>query len=816
MRALLVLVASVVAVVHAWDAQPDGYEVIDGPEPLNKTSEWRQDWETWRRMELAANRYDATDACNVYNVPQLAWTQRNFVQAMLLLHDRAIYDRQSNKYTVDKYVQGMEARVGKLDSVLLWPAYPNIGIDSRNQWDLMRDLPGGLDGLKDLITQFHARDIRVIIPYNPWDTATRAETGLEDSVRMYLADIATLNEIVPAIGADGFNGDTMYGVPKSFYNCSKPIAATPEGGVPTAFLSNNPISWGYFFGYVRFPPVSRAKFLEPRHMVQVCARWSLDRIAEVQTAFFNGVGYVVWENVWGIWNGMTDRESESAKRAFKILRKFAFATTSATWKPYYDELLPARRLDRVFASEFPIDGGDGGWFYTVISTANEAKTVKLPLKKHFERLGDGRIRVYDVYHGVELKQRKQGSDAAFASFSLEPRGFGAVYVAPTDNTGKHPTPANLSQFLDEMSTMTVAPLSSFSTQRPLLQQKLIGGSDRAPTLSSPFRRPIELNDSSASASSSGSFYPESDANATARYGDRDHDRDHDRDRDRKRMVRVRGADNWWFNVSGVQIEPVRAWTPDWPLLGTGVQFPWENRPWNNHSVRLMIQDFFIDRYPVTNIEFARFLQESRYSPQSLDRFLQHWDNRRSNASTFYNPLSEWKVPPSLEKSPVVNVAREDAEAYAAFYGKRLPHDWEWQYVASNGDKYTTYPWGNEYDASRVHSVTRSGENPPLPDAVGSYPQSQSTAFGVNDLAGYVWQMTDRFCDDHTCGMLLRGGSYFRPVASTLSDPNWYFPQALQAHQHNRFLMLSQSYDRSPFVGFRCAQSARNSGDAGHA
>jgi iron(II)-dependent oxidoreductase len=600
---------------------------------------------------------------------------------------------------------------------------------------------------------------------------------------------------VPALGADGFNGDTMYGVPSSFYNCSRPIVATPEGGVPTAFLRNNPISWGYYFGYAHFPPVARAKFLEPRHMVQVCARWSLDRTAELQTAFFNGVGYVVWENVWGIWNGMTDRESESTKRAFKILRAFAFATTSPAWQPYFSGLLPARRLDGVFASEFPIDNGDGGWFYTVISTATETKTIMLPIKKHLERLG--RVRVYDAYHGIELKQQKQASDAVFASFSLEPRGFGAIYVAPAKQTREHPMPANLSQFLDEMSVLTVAPLRSFSNQRPLLQQKIVEGSDRV-SASTPFRRPIAINDSS----SSRAF----DSESARTLGDHD----------QKQMVRVRGADNWWFNVSSVQIEPVHAWTPDWLLLGAGVQFPWEHRPWNNHSVRLMVQDFFIDRYPITNIEFARFLQESRYSPQSLDRFLAHWDSRIGNDSSRYKPLSEWKVPPSLEKSPVVNVAREDAEAFAAFYGKRLPHDWEWQYVASNGDKFTTYPWGNDYDANRLPRVIRNGEEaPPLPDAVGSYPHAQSTAFGVDDLVGFVWQMTDRFCDDHTCGMLLRGGSYFRPVASTLSDPNWYFPQALQSQQHNRFLMLSQSYDRSPFIGFRCVKSARSSDDIGY-
>lgn len=743
------------ALVAAWDAQPDGYEVIDGPADTSQSTAWLENWTAWRQVELPAHRYNAEDACNVYNMPALEWTQRNFVQAMLLLHDRAIFDREANQFSVDSYVKGIEARVGKLDSVLLWPAYPNIGIDNRNQMDFLRHLPGGLDGVRQLIAAFHRHDIRVIIPYNPWDTATRDETGREDDVRMYSADIATLQQIVPSIGADGFNGDTMFGVPKSFFNCSSPLVATPEGGVPTAYLSHNPISWGYFFGFGNFPPVARAKFLEPRHMVQICARWSLDRLADLHTAFFNGAGYVVWENVWGIWNAMTDRESEAAKRMFAILRRFSFATSSSRWRPYYDQLTPSSRVDGVFASEFPVveDGDERCWLYTVINTAEVDKTVRLSLAKHHQHAD--RVRVYNLYHGVELDQ------ADSVSFALEPQGFGAVFVSSAVSSGPCAVD-NLAQFLDDMAAMTATPLASFSSQRKLLQQHLIKSDD-----------------------------------STAAFVDRSKD-------DRKEMVLIRGSSNWWFNVSGVQIEPVHAWTPSWPQLGLGVQFPWEDRPWNNHSVQLLIQDFHMDRFPVTNLEFARFLQESKYEPHSLVRFLDHWDNRVNNAGAL-NSISEWKIPPRLENSPVVHVAREDAVAFAAFYGKRLPHDWEWQYVAANGEHHTSYPWGSDFDESILHKVSR-GKNPPLSDSVGSHPRSKSSAFGVEDLVGYVWQMTDTLCDDHTCGLLLRGGSYYRPVASTLSDPNWYFPQAYAAQQHNRFLLQSQSYDRSAFIGFRCVRS----------
>lgn len=160
----------------------------------------------------------------------------------------------------------------------------------------------------------------------------------------------------------------------------------------------------------------------------------------------------------------------------------------------------------------------------------------------------------------------------------------------------------------------------------------------------------------------------------------------------------------------------------------------------------------------------------------------------------------------------MHVAREDAEAYAAFYGKRLPHDWEWQYVVLNGDHYDAYPWGSEMDSTRLPEVFRGKQPLPPLDPVGSHSSARSTRFLAEDLVGYVWQMTDQFCDAHTCGLLLRGGSSYRPVAATHSDPNWSFPQALDSQHHNRFLMISEGYDRSAMVDFRCVKSIAGAND----
>jgi hypothetical protein len=237
----------------AWDQQPDGYEVIDGPDGPDAVDAWRRDWAAWRKMELLSSRYDPEDGCNVYNLQETQWTQRNFVQTFLLMSDRAIYDREAQQYTVDKYVDEMQTRLGPLDSVLLWPAYPNIGIDNRNQWDLLRDLPGGVRGVTQVVADFHRRGVRVIIPYNPWDVGTRDVDGLEDMVRMYTADIASLNEVVPELQADGFNGDTMYGVPQGLLQLQQAAGGHARGRRAHGIPKPQPDELGLLLGLRALP-----------------------------------------------------------------------------------------------------------------------------------------------------------------------------------------------------------------------------------------------------------------------------------------------------------------------------------------------------------------------------------------------------------------------------------------------------------------------------------------------------------------------------------------------------------------------------------
>ena len=214
------------------------------------------------------------------------------------------------------------------------------------------------------------------------------------------------------------------------------------------------------------------------------------------------------------------------------------------------------------------------------------------------------------------------------------------------------------------------------------------------------------------------------------------------------MTLVPAARDFVFRVSGIEIEGGDS-------EGVDVQYPWEDSPRRHHLHVMSIPAFYIDTYPVTNAQFARFLEAANYQPEDGHNFLKDW--------------KDGPCPAGWENRAVTWVGLEDARAYARWAGKRLPHEWEWQYAAQGNDG-RIYPWGNAWKDSAV-PVPDRGHDMRGPDPVGTHPEGAS-AFGVQDLVGNVWQWTEEFTDEHTRAAILLGGNYYRPEGS-----HWYFPQA---------------------------------------
>jgi formylglycine-generating enzyme required for sulfatase activity len=239
------------------------------------------------------------------------------------------------------------------------------------------------------------------------------------------------------------------------------------------------------------------------------------------------------------------------------------------------------------------------------------------------------------------------------------------------------------------------------------------------------------------------------------------------------MIRIPQAE-YDFEVRGIEIEG-----GDDP--GVDVQYPWEDTPRRYHRQHMHVRGFYIDRTPVTNAQYKTFLDQTRYRPADDHNFLRDW--------------KDGGYPEGWANKPVTWVAIEDARAYAAWAGKRLPDEWEWQYAAQSTDG-RLYPWGNHWNAQALPQPDH-GRNMHQPSDVDRFPQGASP-FGVLDLEGNVSEWTDEYQDDHTRAAIVRGGAAYQPLGSI-----WYFPQTYRLDEHQKYLLMSPGRDRAATIGFRC-------------
>lgn len=194
-------------------------------------------------------------------------------------------------------------------------------------------------------------------------------------------------------------------------------------------------------------------------MVHVNSRWSSDKIGMLQSAFFNGVGLETWENVWGIWNQMTDRDMEAVRRVAAIEREFAALLTSPAWEPF----TPTIHGSDVFASKFP--------------AADRSRVLWTLVNRGTDDLKGGQIEVpyrpgttyYDLWHGERLTPAIRGNVATL-SFDLEGNGFGAVLSVASSS--KLPEDF-LTEFMPAMKEYSRMPLRSYSDSVAFLPQKIV-------------------------------------------------------------------------------------------------------------------------------------------------------------------------------------------------------------------------------------------------------------------------------------------------------------------------------------------------------
>jgi formylglycine-generating enzyme required for sulfatase activity len=145
-----------------------------------------------------------------------------------------------------------------------------------------------------------------------------------------------------------------------------------------------------------------------------------------------------------------------------------------------------------------------------------------------------------------------------------------------------------------------------------------------------------------------------------------------------------------------------------------------------------LPEFLIDKAPVTNAEYARFVAETGHKPP------EHWKG---------------KTPPKkIADHPVVNVSWDDATAYAGWAGGRLPTEQEWE-KAARGTDGREYPWGDWAEVYCNSQEAGNGGTTP----VGKYSPQGDSPYGCVDMAGNVWEWTAS--DYGQGGRVVRGGAF---------------------------------------------------------
>lgn len=184
--------------------------------------------------------------------------------------------------------------------------------------------------------------------------------------------------------------------------------------------------------------------------------------------------------------------------------------------------------------------------------------------------------------------------------------------------------------------------------------------------------------------------------------------------------------------------------------------------------RVYLADYFIDKYPVTNEQYAEFVQDAHYPPPPA-----------------------WKdgtYPEHKARHPVTSVNWSDAREYCKWRSRKsglevaLPTEQEWE-KAARGPNGLRYPWGNQFDVQRCN-VARGAAGDT--NRVDQYARGISP-YGCWDMCGNVWEWTDSWFSAGEGVIVLKGGSYyfdeeFAPLWIRYHDPQ---------------------VDRWPDLGFRC-------------
>lgn len=700
-----------------------------------------------RKMFRDRHLEDLDEFDNIlYERPDLSWIRDDYLIALQMAWDKEFYDFKTGQYNYYSFLDDGKILMGGYDVYGLWPGWPRLGLDERNQWQLYKDLPGGLSKIRELAEKGRESGTRFFISYNPWDRSTN-----------FTNHLSSMAYLIKEVNADGVVLDTRGKSSKQLQDAadsvrqgvvmySEGMAITKDMPGIVSGRVHNAIYWS--------PILNLNKVIKPEFAifrVNVLHRGAFER--DISISFFNGYGTEI--NFFNA--GRPDWVKETFEylgKTTKILRENTETFHDRNWTP-----LISTRKDKIWVNKWNTEDKT---IYTILSMRPEGS--KGPL---FEVTpGEG-------YHFVSLWSHKE--------------------IVPTKNDRKFSVFVSLDEYSNSFEgTNREGAIECIARLPKLLSVKQVSDSLKISTTS---KGEILVWKGNPSYQNTPVVFKEGEINISLK--------DHFKKSEGKFVVQLMNGGQLKDEVV-IEIEPgtpqlisqvqitkrVKKAPKGMVKISSGVlQFQVSNPdqfipyPDFTKPQTVKVNGYFMDRYPVTNKEFYEFIKATSYAPGDTANYLKHWENG--------------KYPEQQEDHPVVYISRDDAVAYAKWIGKRLPTEIEWQFAAQGSDG-RKWPWGNKFVGTNCNNS--SGQS----TAVNQHPKGGSK-YGVEDLIGNVWQITNDVYDNGSYRFaIIRGGSFFNPTSSI-----WYVkggPQPLDRTQ--MLLLVSPGFDRSSTVGFRCVIDAK--------
>jgi iron(II)-dependent oxidoreductase len=681
---------------------------------------------------------------SMFEREDLKWIKESYLIILQMAWDREFYDRLSGKYTYPDMLKKGTELFGNIDVFGIWPTWPRLGLDQRNQWDLYRDLPGGTGQLNNFVKLSHQSNTRFFIAYNPWDNSTRKEDHYKGMAKL-IAETDADGVVLDTRGSSSFELQAAAdSVRKGVVMYSEGMAVTKDmPGIISGRVHN-----AIFLS----PELNLNKLIKPDFSIFRVCDVGEDLIhREIAIAFFNGYGTEL--NMFrpgGRDENYSDDLDYLARTTF-TLRQNNDAFLDADWTP-----LIGTTIDNVFVNRWK--SGDKT-IYTVLNMQSEGVTGKLfkiesTQGKHYVSLWNHEtLSPVNEKGAVYLTSNAPGWSSSFSG---------------TRKEGSVDCIAELPVIIRSSISGDSIKINKTGNRRILVWK----GNPSYKSFHKEFRI---VNDTTIRVKDLFGYY---EGKIVLQLIENKRLLD-------ENILNIKGGKPWIISKT----IPTKRSTvlPADMVLVPGTIFSYnvtsneDFMPYPETSgLSVQIDSFLIDKYPVTNAQYHEFILSSGYLPADTTRYLKHWQSGSFKQGQ--------------DKYPVVYVAYEDMKAYAHWAEKRLPTQAEWQ-LAAQGPDNRKWPWGAEFHGTYCNN---SFDRPTPVDAF-SKGQSQ---YGVIDLVGNVWQMTNDVYFNGTNYMnVIRGGSYYKPESSW-----WYIqggPQPLDKTQI--LLMVSPGFDRSSTVGFRCVK-----------